>query len=67
VAVIGHDNLPASAFTDPSLSTMETDAADVGRHLAEILIARLGGEAPDRLQIVLPVRQVPRASHGGKE
>jgi LacI family transcriptional regulator len=65
VAVIGHDNLPASAFTDPSLSTMETDAADVGRHLAEILLARLGGETADRLQIVLPVRQVPRASHGG--
>jgi LacI family transcriptional regulator len=64
IAVIGHDNLPSSAFTDPPLSTMEIDAPDVGRRLAELLIARLGGDDPRDLQTILPVRQVPRATHG---
>jgi len=64
IAVIGHDNLPLAAFTDPPLSTMEIAAPDVGRQLAEMLIARLGGRDPRELQTVLPVRQVPRATHG---
>jgi LacI family transcriptional regulator len=64
VAVIGHDNLPAAAFSDPPLSTMEIAAPDVGRQLAEMLIARLGGRDANELQTVLPVRQVPRMTHG---
>lgn len=64
VAVIGHDNLPSAAFTDPPLSTMEIAAPDVGCQLAEMLIARLGGRDPRDLQTILPVRQVPRATHG---
>jgi len=64
VAVIGHDNLPSAAFTDPPLSTMEIAAPDVGRQLAEMLIARLGGRDHRDLQIILPVRQVPRSTHG---
>jgi LacI family transcriptional regulator len=62
--VIGHDNRPASAFTDPSLFTMEIAAPDVRCQLAELLIARLGGADPRDLQTILPVRQIPRASHG---
>jgi LacI family transcriptional regulator len=64
IAVIGHDNLPAAAFTDPPLSTMEIAASDVGRQLAEMLIARLGGRDSRELQTILPVRQIPRATHG---
>ncbi|RDI62021.1 LacI family DNA-binding transcriptional regulator [Microvirga subterranea] len=64
VAVIGHDNLPSGAYTDPPLSTMEIAAPDVGRRLADMLIARLGGRDPRELQTILPVRQVPRATHG---
>ncbi|MBM1174822.1 LacI family DNA-binding transcriptional regulator [Microvirga arabica] len=64
IAVIGHDNLPAAAFTDPPLSTMEIAAPDVGRQLAEMLIARLGGRDSRELQTILPVRQVPRITHG---
>jgi LacI family transcriptional regulator len=64
IAVIGHDNLPAAAFTDPPLSTMEIATPDVGQQLAEMLIARLGGRDHRDLQMVLPVRQVPRATHG---
>ena len=43
---------------------MEIAAPDVGRQLAEMLIARLGGREPRELQTILPVRQVPRATHG---
>jgi LacI family transcriptional regulator len=64
VAIIGHDNLPASAFTDPPLSTMEIAAPDVGRQLAEMLIARLGGAPADGLRTILPIRQISRGSHG---
>lgn len=64
IALIGHDNLPASAFTDPPLSTMEIAAPDVGRQLAEMLIARLGGRDSRELQTILPIRQVPRTTHG---
>jgi LacI family transcriptional regulator len=63
VAVIGHDNLPSAAFLDPPLSTMEIDAPDIGRDLADLLIARLGGGAARDLQTILPIRQVPRATH----
>lgn len=64
IAVIGHDNLPSAAFTDPPLSTMEIAAPDMGCRLAEMLIARLGGGNPRELQTILPVRQVLRATHG---
>ena len=64
IAVIGHDNLPSAAFTDPPLSSMEIADPDVGRQLAEMLIARLGGREAGELQTILPVRQVPRATHG---
>lgn len=64
VAVIGHDNLPSGAYTDPPLSSMEIAVPDVGRQLADMLIARLGGRDPRELQTILPVRQVPRATHG---
>jgi LacI family transcriptional regulator len=63
IAVIGHDNLLAGAYTDPPLSTMEIAAPDMGRMIAEKLIALLGGAKPEDLQDILPVRQVPRATH----
>jgi LacI family transcriptional regulator len=64
VAVIGHDHLPTGAFTEPPLSTMEIASQDVGRRLADMLVARLGGRSHHDLQIILPIRQVPRATHG---
>lgn len=64
IAVIGHDNLAGSAFTDPALSTMEIATPDVGCRLADMLIGRLGGTHPGDLQAILPVQQVLRATHG---
>jgi LacI family transcriptional regulator len=63
VAVIGHDNVPSAVFTDPPLSTMEIATPDVGRQIADLLVARLGGADPRDLQRILPLRQVPRETH----
>jgi LacI family transcriptional regulator len=64
IALIGHDNIPAAAFTDPPLSTMEIAAQEVGRKLAELVLRRLGGADPRELQEILPIHQVLRATHG---
>ncbi len=66
IAIVGHDNLPAGRYMDPQLTTMEIDVDDLGGRLAELLLKRLGGTAPEELQTLLPVRQIPRASHGGR-
>ena len=45
LSVIGHDNLPASARTDPALTTMELPPADTGERLALMLLDRI--KTPD--------------------
>ena len=47
--------------TGPSEMSVDTELV---RQLAEMLIARLGGREAGELQTILPVRQVPRATHG---
>jgi LacI family transcriptional regulator len=64
LSIIGHDGLPSGHFTDPPLSTMEIDAENVGAKLAAALVRRLAGDDPRDLQTILPVRQVPRGTHG---
>lgn len=64
ITIVGHDGLSVGAFSDPPLTTMEIATGDVGQRLAALLIARLGGKPAHELQMVLPVRQVPRATHG---
>jgi LacI family transcriptional regulator len=64
ISVIGHDGVAAGLLTTPPLSTMEIDAADYGARIADKLIRRLGGADVRDLTEVLPIRQIPRASHG---
>jgi LacI family transcriptional regulator len=64
IAVTGHDNIAAAAFTDPPLTTMEPPIRTVGLSLAEKLIALIGGADPADLQEVVPLHQLPRASSG---
>ena len=64
MSIIGHDGVSAGLLTTPHLSTMEIAAPDVGTRLADKLIKRLGGADPRDLIELLPIRQVPRASHG---
>jgi LacI family transcriptional regulator len=64
VSVVGHDNLTASQFTDPALTTMELPIARVGARLAEILIALIGGAPARGFAEVWPVVPIERASTG---
>jgi len=64
VALWGHDNIPAAAFLDPPLASMDFADQDIGGHLARLLVARLGGADPATLGTVLPLRHIPRASLG---
>ncbi len=64
ISIVGHDGLELGEYCDPPLSTMRIDAGDVGGKLAHLLLERMNGRDPRDLQMILPVRQVPRASHG---
>jgi LacI family transcriptional regulator len=64
ISVVGHDNISASAFTDPALTTMELSFGDVGARLADMLIALIGGAKPDDFAEILPVLPIERASSG---
>ncbi|SDP46728.1 LacI family DNA-binding transcriptional regulator [Phyllobacterium sp. OV277] len=63
VSIIGHDDLPMSAFTDPPLSTMRVTGDDIGVRIASLLLRAIDGEAPEALQEIHPVEFLPRASH----
>lgn len=64
IAIIGHDNIPASAFSDPALATMELPIAATGRRLAEMALARIGGADPRDLTEINSVEFIARASLG---
>ncbi|MBK9081462.1 MAG: substrate-binding domain-containing protein [Rhizobiales bacterium] len=62
VAVTGHDNIHASRFTHPALTTMELDVRAVGERLADKLLTLLRRDAPEPTGDVFPLRQILRAS-----
>jgi len=64
VSIVGHDNLSASAFTEPALTTMELPISKVGTRLAEMLIALIGGADGRDLAEVWPVLAIERESTG---
>lgn len=64
VSIVGHDNLSASAFTEPALTTMELPIAKVGTRLAEMLLALIGGADVGGFAEVWPVAPIERASMG---
>ena len=64
IAIIGHDNIPAAAFSDPALATMELPIAATGRRLAEMALARIGGADPRDLTEINAVDFIARASLG---
>jgi len=62
LSVVGHDNLPATAFSDPPLSTMELPIDETGVRLADMVLARLGGADPRDLAHLRAIEMVDRAS-----
>lgn len=64
VAVTGHDNIHASRFTHPALTTMELDVRPVGECLADKLLHLIERGMPDQPGDIFPLRQILRASSG---
>lgn len=48
IALAGFNDLPASALTVPSLTTIATPRYEIGRQSARMLLSLLGGEQPPR-------------------
>ncbi|MEJ1158339.1 LacI family DNA-binding transcriptional regulator [Prosthecomicrobium sp. N25] len=64
LSVLGYDNLTASAYTDPPLSSLELPLADASRKLADFVLARIDGVPAEDLQAVLDVVAIDRGSVG---
>ncbi|HLL66342.1 MAG TPA: LacI family DNA-binding transcriptional regulator [Micromonosporaceae bacterium] len=62
VAVIGFDDMPMSAYTDPPLTTVRQPVEELGAAAAHRLIAAMSGENGDRSGAVLPTSLVVRRS-----
>jgi LacI family transcriptional regulator len=63
VSVIGFDNIPESALTEPPLTTIDQSIQRMGREAVGLLIDLIEGTAADRPeQITLPTKLVVRQS-----
>ena len=62
LAVIGVDDIPPARLADPALTTVTTDQAAIGAHLAATVVAALRGRAAPTLPPAAVVRVVTRAS-----
>ncbi|WP_031003385.1 LacI family DNA-binding transcriptional regulator [Streptomyces sp. NRRL F-5727] len=60
LAVIGFDDLAVARIADPPLTTVHQPIEGLGREMARMLVALLGGQDPTPL--ILPTRMVVRAS-----
>ncbi|MEO0990095.1 MAG: substrate-binding domain-containing protein, partial [Pseudomonadota bacterium] len=64
VSVIGYDGVPEGAFVTPSLTTFAVDSRRAGERLADILLKRILGAAPETLRETAPAHLVARGSDG---
>jgi LacI family transcriptional regulator len=64
ISLIGYDDLPMAACTDPPLTTIAQSIAAAGARMVAMLIALFDGADPATLTEVWPARLIPRASDG---
>jgi len=62
LAVIGVDDIPAAALAIPPLSTVALDAARLGEHVAQVVLASLAGTPRPRRPGAAAVRVIARES-----
>lgn len=62
VAVSGYDDIPASAFFTPSLTTVRQDTTEAGHHLVNCLMDQMAGK--EAKSVVLNAELVIRQSSG---
>lgn len=64
LSVIGYDGIPEGAWLRPGLTTFRVDTRAAGARLAELLIRRIRGEAPEVLRETARAELVARGSDG---
>lgn len=64
VSVIGYGNTEAGQYAEPALTTIDHAIVDNGKHLADLLLRRIRGEAPEALTRLEPVHLIVRGSDG---
>lgn len=64
VGVIGGDNHPIGRYVQPALTTFSAETHRAGKRMAEMLLQRLEGAAPQALQEVWAPELIIRASDG---
>lgn len=52
LSITGFDDLPQARFMSPPLTTVAVPASEIGRRVADALIARIGGETPPHRQLL---------------
>lgn len=62
LSVIAYDGIPESAFATPGLTTFAVDSHASGARLANLLIERIRGAAPEDLRELAPAMLVERGS-----
>jgi LacI family transcriptional regulator len=65
LTMVAFDDLPAGMAVEPFMTVIEQPAYEMGSRAAELLFARLSGNAPAECQeIILPIRMIVRGSSG---
>jgi LacI family transcriptional regulator, galactose operon repressor len=62
ISIIGFDNIPESALTEPPLTTIDQSIQQMGREAVRLLVALIDGTADGPRQVTLPTRLVVRQS-----
>ncbi|GAA1277724.1 LacI family DNA-binding transcriptional regulator [Sphaerisporangium rubeum] len=62
IAVIGFDDSPISGHTVPPLTSIHQPLEDMGRQMAQLLVARINGERLEQPVVILDTHLVERGS-----
>ncbi len=62
IALVAFDHIEIADIVEPGITTVPQNADEVGRRAAELLFARIGGNANEAQRIVVPVDLVERGS-----
>ncbi|MGV6811004.1 MAG: LacI family DNA-binding transcriptional regulator [Brevirhabdus sp.] len=64
ISVIAYDGIPEGGYSSPGLTTFAVDTRAAGRRLAEMLMARIRGTAPEALRELASATLLVRGSDG---
>jgi LacI family transcriptional regulator len=67
VGVVGFDDMPTSAKTNPPLTTVRQQVSQMGSKAVEVLIALIGKEIPSTQRVIMDTELVVRESCGASQ